>query len=332
MLNRASASGTRALALAGALFAMALLAGCGGDDDSADSTVSTPAPAASDFPAVKGETLDELMSATKPTQDVAALSGMTYTPGENRVGFGVFTVAREQITDAKVAIYAAHGAKGRAIGPFPARIESLETDPQFEAQTTASDPDAAKAVYVTHIDFDRPGEWRLVAMFQDDDGLEIARTVPGSIKVSAASKIPEVGDQAPAVDTPTAADVGDLSEIDTRDPHDTMHDVNLTDVLGKQPVVLLFATPALCVSRVCGPVVDVAEQVKSEMGADAAFIHMEVYKDNDPNEGIRPQLAAYGLRTEPWLFVIDADGKVSTRIEGAFSAEELREAIEKAGA
>jgi len=134
------------------------------------------------------------------------------------------------------------------------------------------------------------------------------------------------------VHTPTASDVGDLSEIDTRDPHDTMHDVDLADAIGKEPVVLLFATPALCVSRVCGPVVDVAEQVKSEMGDDAAFIHMEVWEDNDPNKGIRPQLDAYGLRTEPWLFVIDADGKVSTRIEGAFSVDELRAAVEKASA
>ena len=144
------------------------------------------------------------------------------------------------------------------------------------------------------------------------------------------SKIPDVGDKAPAVDTPTVDEVGDVAEIDTRNPHDTMHDVDSADTVGKKPTVLLFATPALCVSRVCGPVVDVAEQVKSELGDDAAFIHMEVFDNNDPNEGVRPQLQEYGLQTEPWLFVIDADGKVSTRIEGAFSLDELREAVEKA--
>jgi len=331
MLNRASlVSRTRALALAGALFAVALVAGCG-DDDSTTSTASKPAPPQSDFPATKGQTLDELLASVQPTnQLVASPSGMVFTPGENRFGFGLFTVDREQVTDADVAIYAAHGSRGKAMGPFPARVESLATDPQFEAKTTSSDPDAAKAVYVTDIDFDKPGEWRLLAMIHEDDDKLVATRIP-SLKVGPYSKIPDVGDPAPSVDTPTASEVGDLSEIDTRDPHDTMHDVNLSDVLGKRPVVLLFATPALCVSRVCGPVVDVAEQVKSEMGDDAAFIHMEVYKSNDPNKGIRPQLAAYGLRTEPWLFVIDADGNVSTRIEGAFSVDELRAAIEKAG-
>ena len=141
------------------------------------------------------------------------------------------------------------------------------------------------------------------------DGDELLATRLPSIMVGKSPKIPDVGDQAPAVHTPTVDEVGDVAKIDTRDPHDTMHDTDLADVIGQEPVVLLFATPALCVSRVCGPVVDVAEQVKSEVGDDAAFIHMEVYNGNDPNEGIRPQLVDYGLKTEPWLFVLDAEGK-----------------------
>jgi hypothetical protein len=108
-----------------------------------------------------------------------------------------------------------------------------------------------------------------------------------------------------------------------------MHDTDLADALGKEPVVLLFATPALCQSRVCGPVADEAEQVKSQTDSNVAFIHMEVYNDNDPNKGYRPQLKAYGLRTEPWLFVIDQNGRISTRIEGAFGISELEDAVNK---
>jgi hypothetical protein len=111
-----------------------------------------------------------------------------------------------------------------------------------------------------------------------------------------------------------------------------MHDVDYADVLGKKPIVLLFATPALCTSRVCGPVVDIAEEVKSERPDDAAYIHMEIYNDNDPNKGPRPQVNDFHLPSEPWLFVIDADGKVSTAIEGAFSKTELEDAIDKADA
>ena len=169
---------------------------------------------------------------------------------------------------------------------------------------------------------------RLVALIRKDGDL-LATRMP-SVEVGDYPKIPDVGDEAPPIKTPTVGEVGDIGEIDTRNPHDTMHDVDASQTIGKEPTVLLFATPALCVSRVCGPVVDVAEQVKSELGDDAAFVHMEVYDNNDPNEGIRPQLKEYGLQTEPWLFVIDADGKISTRIEGAFSVEELTDAVEQA--
>jgi hypothetical protein len=141
--------------------------------------------------------------------------------------------------------------------------------------------------------------------------------------------IAEVGDKAPVIHTPTVDEVGNVSQIDTRVPPDTMHDVDFADVVGKEPVVLLFATPALCQSRVCGPVVDVAEQVSEERPDDAAFIHMEIYNDNNASKGLRPQVRAYHLRTEPWLFVVDKDGTISTRIEGAFSVDELNAALDK---
>lgn len=127
--------------------------------------------------------------------------------------------------------------------------------------------------------------------------------------------------------TPTGDDVSDLDEIDTRDPHDTMHEVDFADVLGRQPAVILFATPLLCESRVCRPVVDVAEQVKSRFGDDVAFIHMEIFEDNEVNKGMRKQVKEFGLQTEPWLFVVDDRGRVTTAIEGAFGVAELEAAV-----
>jgi hypothetical protein len=135
----------------------------------------------------------------------------------------------------------------------------------------------------------------------------------------------------PRIHTPTVADVGgDIESIDTRLPPSSMHDADFADVLGKKAVVLLFATPQLCQSRVCGPVVDVAEQVKASAGDDVEFIHMEIYRDNSIDKGPRPQMLAFNLRSEPWLFVFDRSGKVVTRIEGAFSERELQEAISRA--
>jgi hypothetical protein len=308
------------------LLLVLLAAGCSDEGDSPDSP-SPSAPAASEFPA-PGASLDDVLAEGASTDEiVVSPAGQVYTPGKNRFGFGVFTVDREQVTDAQVAIYAAPGPNGEPVGPFPARVESLETDAAFRAQTTAEDPDAAVALYVTELPLDRPGEWRLVALVREGDRL-LASRLP-SIEVARHPEIPEVGDAAPRVHTPTVDDVGDVSEIDTRVPHDTMHDIDLADALGENPVVLVFATPALCQSRVCGPVVDVVEQVKAETEEDVAFIHMEVFEDNDPSKGLRPQLRAFGLPTEPWLFAIDRSGKVAARFEGGFGVDDVRAAVDE---
>jgi hypothetical protein len=144
--------------------------------------------------------------------------------------------------------------------------------------------------------------------------------------------VPDRGDAAIAVHTPTKEDVGgDLAKIDTRVPPDDMHDVDLADALAKQrPVILQFATPALCSSRVCGPVVDVAAQVHHEFGNKLDFIHMEVYRDNDLNKGKNEQMKAWNLSSEPFLFAIDRQGKVVDRLEGAFSVNELETAVRRA--
>ena len=320
---------TSLAALALCALLAALIAGCG-SDDSSDETAQD-ASSASSFPATDGGTLDDLIADSESGDDlVVAPAGTSFTVGRDRFGFAVFTVDREQITDANVAIYAAHGPTGKAEGPFPARVESLETAPAFTAQTTSGDPDAAKAVYVTDLQLGQPGEWRLVALVEREGNYSAVRIPSIVAKTPQEDKVPAVGEQAPIIRTPTKQDVGDITEIDTRVPPDDMHDVDFADAVGKKPVVLLFATPALCQSRVCGPVVDVAEQVKRDRPNDADYIHMEIWNDNDASKGARSQVLDYNLRTEPWLFVIDSDGKISTRIEGAFSVSELNDALDRA--
>jgi hypothetical protein len=304
------------------------IAGCSGGDDGAGQLANRPAPPASGFPSADGKTLNQILRASRAQRSnlVVSPTGRVFQKGNNRFGFGVFTVSRQQVTDAQVAIYAAPSGGGKAIGPQPARIESLAVKPQFQSQTTAVDPDSAKIVYVTSLNLDREGNWDLIAMFRDGNGYT-ATLIP-TIRAGGFEDIPAVGERPPPIHTPTVSDVGgDVGEIDTRSPHDDMHKLDFADVLGKQPVVLLFATPALCQSRVCGPVVDAAEQVAHESGAGVDFIHMEVFNHNNASAGLRPQMRAFGLRTEPWLFVIDRNGIVRTRIEGAFDVSELEHAV-----
>jgi hypothetical protein len=335
-------------ALACALAAAALAAGCGGSDSSTSSTqaaVNRPAPPKSAFPSSAGKTLGEIVkSASGHSELVVSPAALVFHTGQNRFPVGVFESDRTQVEGAEIALYAAKAPKatGRgsdsqaqtkaleepAMGPFPAAIESLATKPAYRAQTTATDPDAATSVYTTEIDFPSDGEWRIAALIKQDG--ETTATLLPSAAVGEYEEVPRVGEKAPLIHTPTPADVGgDLSKITTRVPPDTQNRVDYAEALGKEPIVLLFATPQFCQSRVCGPVVDVAEQVKDQYGDKAAFIHMEIYNDNDPSKGVRPQVKAFHLPSEPWLFAIDRQGTIQNEIQGAFGVDLLTEVVKE---
>ena len=345
----------RVATLAGLLCLVGLLiAGCGGSSSSSK-TEDRPAPPASDFPSPQGKSLaDVLNQASGPTTLALTPTERVFYKGQNRFGFGVFTRSkREQVPDAQVALYVAKapppgqlptpkangasakgGSQGRlqaalgnpASGPYPATVESLATEPAFKAQTTAKDPDAGTVVYVSDVNLPKNGEWRVGALIKENGKLT-ATLLPSAV-VGEFKGIPRVGQKPPRIHTPTPQSVGgDLSKLTTRVPPERMNKVDFADALGKEPIVLLFATPQFCQSRVCGPVVDIATQLQRDYGDKADFIHMEIYNDNDPSKGVRPQVRAFGLPSEPWLFVIDRKGVIRTEIEGAFNLKELTKAV-----
>jgi len=343
------------------LLALASLGGCGGGSDTRASDASTaaaaesrPAPPKSEFPSPEGRSLREVVKAADaPAEVIVEPGAMVFYPGRNRYPFEVLTRERHPVSDAEVALYYAKvpapklgaasksGNRGQvarseaqaldepAAGPFPARIESLAAKPRFVARSTSEDPDAARVVYSTDFDFPGDGEWRVAAILKEDG--ELKGTLLPGIVVGEFKKVPKAGQKAPVIHTPTAQDAGgELSKITTRTPPDTQNKVDFADALGREPIVLLFATPQFCQSRVCGPVVDVAEQAKHEYGDKAAFIHMEIYNENDPGKGVRPQVRAFHLPSVPWLFTIDRRGAVRDAVEGAFGLKLMHEAVDKA--
>jgi hypothetical protein len=285
-------------------------------------------PSVKQFPKVRGRTLSELVQGVQ-AGPVLAPSVSLLKPGVNRFGFGLFDRTRKQITDAPGAIYIARSETSKVKGPYVARWESMQVKGRYLSKTVAGDPDSARTLYVADVKFPKAGKYVILGLFRLDNRLVGAGT---TVKVVKSAKTPSVGDKAPLIHTPTKASVGgDLSKIDTRNPHDGMHDVDFADAYGKRPIILLFATPALCQSRVCGPVVDIAEQVRHAMPSnDTAWIHMEIYNDNNLNKGYRPQLLKYSLPGEPWLFAINREGRIAAELEGAYSADELTKAVQAA--
>jgi hypothetical protein len=327
-----------ALVLAPALVAALAAAGCGSSSAGttspavATTATATAAPTAADFPKPAGRSLSAVRQGMQEGL-VLAPSVSVLQPGVNRYGFAVFDAARRQVTDAPVAVYVSRTDGSELRGPYLARSESLAVKPQFESRTTASDPSAAKSVYVADVPIAKPGRYRMTAIAKLDGRPVSTSSFTADVTPRSAKDLPpSVGDAAPNVSTPTLDSVaGDAARISTRTPPaEDLLKTNLTDVYGKKPVALLFATPALCQSRVCGPVVDVMEQVRSQLGdGKVAFITNEIYKENRVDQGLRPQPAAYRLPTEPWLFVLDRRGRVAQRIEGAFSVDELKAAVRR---
>src|SRR3954449_209932 len=237
-------------------------------------------------------------------------------------------------------VFVARSRSPNVEGPFVSRDESLPVAPPYQSETVAKDPQAAKSLYVTHLPLKKPGAYAVMGVAKLDGRL--VATDPIAAHVLANDPVPNVGDKAPVIDTPTLKSAGgNVGSIDTRTPPDDMHAVDFKDVVGKKPVMLVFATPALCQSRVCGPVVDIAQELKADQPGEAAFIHMEIYRGNTIKKGclegtrassqcLRPQVLAYHLQTEPWAFAIDRRGKIVARLEGAYSKSELESALRSA--
>ena len=304
-----------------------VLSACGGDGDGDGGRMGGDYVGARQaFPKSDG-TLAELRRGLGPGP-LMATSVSVLQPGRNRFAFALFDRTRRQIAETPAAVYVAPAGGGAVEGPFKARYQSLEVAPRHRSHTVERDNDAARSIYVADVPFPAEGEYEVLGVTQLDR--RVVGGTPVKVTVARPKMPPAVGQPVPRVHTPTAREVASMSEIDTREPPSSLHEHDLADVLGRRPVMLLFATPRLCRSRVCGPVVDVLEQVKAEHRDEAAFIHMEVWNANDRDAGRRPQVRAFGLPSEPWLFAIDRRGRVADRIEGAFGVDEAEAALEKA--
>jgi hypothetical protein len=321
--------------------ALAALAGCAGDNrDPAQPAQPASAelrrelgaatrPQPSDFPVTEGRTLQQLADQTVTvTGPEVGLATSVYTPGRNRMAFGVIAPDGTYVYG-RTAVYLAERADTPARGPYLAPADLLLTDAPFRSRQAAGEDDPFAAIYAASVTTRRTGRWQVLVLTRQEEDM-IGSQAELTVTPRAGDPVAKVGSAAPVTDTDTVASAGSLRAIDTRIPHDQMHDDNLRDVLGRRPAVVLFATPQLCRSRVCGPVTDIAAQLEQVYGDRAAFIHQEVYRGNDPQRGLRAPLRAFGLETEPWLFTIDRRGRIAARLEGSFGFNEMKAAIEAA--
>jgi len=197
-----------------------------------------------------------------------------------------------------------------------------------------------QGLYVASVAFPDAGRWgtRFDATFPDGT----VRSVRADYDVAESGSTPALGARVARVDTPTLADAaGEVKRISTdSDPELRFYQVSIADALAAgEPFVVVFATPAFCESRLCGPTLETAKAVARDY-PEITFINVEPYRmvirdgslQPDLDADGRPQPAAWtnawGLRSEPYTFVIGADGAVLAKFEGVMGEDELRRALE----
>ena len=133
----------------------------------------------------------------------------------------------------------------------------------------------------------------------------------------------------------TAVDCCDTRGIDPRPPPNPQpHDITVAEALETgRPGGIAFATPAFCVTRFCGPIVELVLLPLSEQFAGRAeFLHIEPFVISEAREGRlegTETTAEWQLRSDPWIFVVDAQGVMFAKFEGIVEQEAVAEALER---
>lgn len=194
-------------------------------------------------------------------------------------------------------------------------------------------PYGSRGLYVTELDFDTAGIWRMDVMLEIEDGA--VETIHVVFDVRHDPFAPEVGDKAPFTETKTVSDVARLSQLTTGSLQDPdLYGISLAEaVKNGLPTIVVFASPAFCINEVCGPQIEVLQQLKDKYLGQANFVHVDFYDNPDEIQGnlanavISPAVVEWHLPSIEWTFVIDHEGIITGRFEAFTRLEEIEEAL-----
>ncbi|HRQ37185.1 MAG TPA: thioredoxin family protein [Chloroflexota bacterium] len=264
-----------------------------------------------------------LAACSNPSQTAGITNGVSpaqiqrlnfdYMVGSPRISFAIFDGPEPLVNVDSVSV------KAELIGG--------ENGPEVEMVTAVPYTDYEIPYWVITPQLPTPGVWGLTAVITLKNG----ETINAQFLVEAKSQsdtIP-IGAAAPLSQNRTLATEPDLYKLSSgNEPNPAFYQMTIAEAAqtGK-PTVVAFATPGLCQTKWCTPVLDSVETLYEEVDDQANFIHVEVYADFQELTLV-PQMAEWGLQTEPWVYVLDGDGRVAARFEGPLSPRELRLALE----
>ena len=302
------------LLAAAAVLSAALIVAC--SDSSSDTTGAEPSSRPDEVELIEGPLSEDGIQIILGTPDVAV--------GTHRMAFVL--QSKESLIRAPSATVVSHYLP--------------ESSAQGERKETALAvfrpwPYGTRGSYTTRLTFDAAGSWQIEVTVLDESGGSWSAQL--SFQVAEETEAPDVGAPAVLSESKTLDDVDDIGKLTTgslRDPD--LYRTTIADAVDSGiPTVIVMASPAFCINAVCGPQVEVLQQLKEEYGGRANFIHIDFYDNPDEIQGdldrarISPTVLEWRLPSAEWSFVIGRDRKIAARFEAFATFDELVQALER---
>ena len=276
--------------------------------------------------------------------DTATPAGPTSTPTAEPLPEGVqlIVAASEIVVGPNRLLLAIHDGEGRPVSDASAHLRfffldgpdqsvvQAEADTLFLGEGIAT----ARSLYSARATFDMPGSWGVEASIsRAGQGPVISRT---SFPVQARNFAPKIGDPAPASRNRTSPEVP-IEQLTSQRPTGDADFYKLTIAEALQqpkPLMVIFSTPAFCQTATCGPQLEAAQVLKQRYGDRMNFTHIEIFErpdlllaNDDAGREVNPIVREWNLQNEPWVFIIDGEGRVFDRFEGFAPEAELERSI-----
>ena len=288
---------------------------------------------------------DDQPPATGPTggsQITAIMASVDLYAGDpQRVAIGLVTPDNHLISFGQVDVsFSMVGSAAQATDPQPGPTATAAFVPTFGTPEgtgpVVTNPNEGRGVYEAEdVVFDTPGFW-VADVTADVEGMG-RQTAQASFAVQEGPQLPAPGDEAMKTENLTVDSRGvPKAAIDSRAgdtgkiPDPELHEWTIAQAVAEgRPALVVFATPVWCVSRFCGPVVNMVEDLARRYDDRAAFIHVEIWKEYTDASKVVNDAAQEWLQmpngdlTEPWLFLIGADGTISDRWSSMWSEREV---------
>lgn len=290
-------------------------------------------------------TSDDAPPSTGPTRDASAITAIMasvdlYAGDPQRVAIGMITADNHFVSFGDVDVsFSMVGGAGQSSSPRPGPTATATFVPTYGTpvaahRPTVTNPNEGRGVYEAEdVTFDRAGFW-VADVRADIEGMG-EQTAQASFAVQERPQLPAPGDRAMETENLTVDSKGvPEAAIDSRAansgkiPDPELHEWTIARAIAEgRPALVVFATPVFCQSRFCGPVVNMVEDLERHYADRAVFIHVEIWKDfqkqvlNDaPKQWLQ---MPNGDLTEPWLFLIGADGTIADRWSSMWSEDEV---------